>query len=316
MLPVDEQKMLHLSKVDAKRVFYADDTFFRLAFEAFERSKSGSALEALSNFSIVVIKPEALMLGRTQAILQFLLDHGFEFVLWEKIQLSDAQCEQIWRYQWNRATLDRIQLQSRMMTVAPSFVLIVKSDASCTGLPASVRLRALKGASNPALRSSDDLRTILKSPNRLVNFVHSTDEPADFVREMGCLFPMGELEKKFAEALKMQKMSQAQFPIDERGFSYVPNSQEALDWFLEICSEASQRTLLKTCLDGRNYPSLAFLSSIAKDAGVSVSDWQFMLNAALLIETEIPKSNSLISESGYAEWLTHNKAFQSSGSIQ
>jgi hypothetical protein len=54
--------------------------------------------------------------------------------------------------------------------------------------PASLRLAQRKGHSLPARRRPDDLRSVLRPPNQILNFVHVADEPADIVRELGIFF--------------------------------------------------------------------------------------------------------------------------------
>jgi hypothetical protein len=50
----------------------------------------------------------------------------------------------------------------------------------------------LKGGNDPAGRAPDSLRSVAGSPNRLLTMVHSSDDPADVVRELAVFLPWRE----------------------------------------------------------------------------------------------------------------------------
>jgi hypothetical protein len=92
---------------------------------------------------------------------------------------------EVWRYDWNVYTVDRLEYSTLRYTVTDVLVLALHDLAPDGRLPASVRLSELKGVDDPARRTDEHLRTALGSPNRILNFVHVADEPADVVRELG-----------------------------------------------------------------------------------------------------------------------------------
>lgn len=67
--------------------------------------------------------------------------------------------------------------------------------------PLSVRLTEQKGAAKETLRSKYHLRSILKPLNIILNYVHTADEPADVIREIGILCGTSELPNVYASIL-------------------------------------------------------------------------------------------------------------------
>ena len=97
----------------------------------------------------------------------------------------------LWRYQWNMATPQRQALQEQIMTSFDSLLVIVRRSSPIR-VPTTVYLTDLKGPSLPADRKPEHLRTVLNSTNPVLNFVHTADEPADVIRELGIYFDAGQ----------------------------------------------------------------------------------------------------------------------------
>jgi hypothetical protein len=62
------------------------------------------------------------------------------------------------------------------------------------------RLTRLKGGNDPAGRAPDSLRSVAGSPNRLLTMVHTSDDPADVVRELAVFLPWRERAALVASA--------------------------------------------------------------------------------------------------------------------
>jgi hypothetical protein len=69
------------------------------------------------------------------------------------------------------------------MCSTPSLFIGLRGSA-----PAALRLSERKGAADRSSRSSGDLREVLGARVPLINFVHTTDEAADVIREIGVYF--------------------------------------------------------------------------------------------------------------------------------
>jgi hypothetical protein len=105
----------------------------------------------------------------------------------------------LWLYRFNVASVDRVRLHDLVNTAGPALFLILRDDRHGPGdVPATVRLTDLKGPSRPARRRPDQLRSRLGVSDRLVNYVHTSDEPADLLRELGILVPPAERRGFFA----------------------------------------------------------------------------------------------------------------------
>jgi hypothetical protein len=64
----------------------------------------------------------------------------------------------------------------------------------------SRRLTRLKGGNDPSGRAADSLRSVAGSPNRLLTMVHTSDDPADVVRELAVFLPWRERTALVASA--------------------------------------------------------------------------------------------------------------------
>jgi nucleoside diphosphate kinase len=67
-------------------------------------------------------------------------------------------------------------------------MLWLRGDDATARQPASSRLTALMGSSDPGRRGPDTLRSTLGAPNRIFGCVHGADEPLDIHREAAILF--------------------------------------------------------------------------------------------------------------------------------
>jgi hypothetical protein len=170
-----------------KRDAFAVDIYFREAWADFVACFGARTTEILSSLGLLTFKPDAIVGRRMRQTIDYLAEQGFEIVGVRDVEFSRLASRELWRYNWNFATLDRIHLSTRMYGATNTLLLIVR-DLRCTGhVPGAVRLSALKGSAAAEKRAPHHLRTRLRSPHRLINFVHVADEPADIVRELAIL---------------------------------------------------------------------------------------------------------------------------------
>jgi len=171
-----------LTLLPDKRRLFAIDTYFREAY-----TELGSAETELRHAAVVVFKPDALAGRRIAPCLELLRAHGFRPVAARTFTYDRLLIRETWRYQFNVASDDRIDVVDLLLTAAPSLMTLLWDERPVGGCPASVRLGALKGPSDPALRSPGQLRYELGVVTALFNFIHTPDEPADVVRDLGLL---------------------------------------------------------------------------------------------------------------------------------
>jgi hypothetical protein len=178
-----------ITRIPLKADLYARETYFREASSDALNAFQQATFAILHDTALVLIKPDGLAARKTGALVDYLGCHGFSVVALENITLTGFMWRELWRYQLTAATLDRLAVNDLLFR-GGSLVLLLRQDAGAS-IPASVRLSGLKGPADPALQRDHCLRRYLRQPNRLFNFIHVADEPADVLRELGILLDSG-----------------------------------------------------------------------------------------------------------------------------
>lgn len=179
--PIDER----LSCDPAKRALFGCDSYFRDSWEDLLSVAGADAATALHNYGSLLLKPDAVAARRLEPAIDWLADHDVAIVGVARPRLTPQVIRALWQYQWNLATRSRRDLADRLMSMTESLLLVVRMSED--ELPATIRLTELKGPADPTQRQPGQLRHHLGNHNYLLNFVHTTDEPADLIREIGVL---------------------------------------------------------------------------------------------------------------------------------
>jgi nucleoside diphosphate kinase len=178
---VPRETLCSLTKSEEKRIAYSVDPYFR---HGVRRMPVAAALTT----TFVVLKPDAIAGRRAMTVVNELAGRGFSFIDASPFTFTPSLIRELWRYQYNVASWERIEIVDLMLPSSESLLLIVRDEQwEPGGLPAACRLAALKGPADPAKRKPTDLRSALNSPTPQFNFVHTADEPADVVRELAAM---------------------------------------------------------------------------------------------------------------------------------
>lgn len=164
-----------------KRAAYRLDPYAREGLDLFH---SPSDRAWLYTTTFVVIKPDAVAGRRGGLVLDILEEEGWKPFAARPFTFDPVLTREIWRYQFNAASRQRIAVVDHLLGSSPSLLVLLRDTRRTDGLPASVRLTAAKGAADPQAAHARDLRTRFGRVNGLFNFVHTADEPADLVREL------------------------------------------------------------------------------------------------------------------------------------
>jgi nucleoside diphosphate kinase len=176
-----------LTKSPEKQRLYRDDLEVRDALADFRAAFGADAESVLRGLAMLMFKPEAVKRGCLGAVLDFLAERELVPIASRLVDLDRGRCLALWRYQWNKATIDRVRLHVLTAAQVPWLAVVVRDAAQGDGVPPAVRLWGLKGPTDPARRHAGHLRTVLGMTNRMLGFVHTSDEPADVLREHGVL---------------------------------------------------------------------------------------------------------------------------------
>ncbi|MCE9667081.1 hypothetical protein LY474_04565 [Myxococcus stipitatus] len=178
----------HLSSLEEKRAAYALESYFRESLWDARVVLGERMLPILQRITLLVFKPEALVGRRVDGTMRFLADNGFTPIHYRPFTFTRPITREVWRFQWNASTLDKIDVSTLAFCALPTVMVVLRDDSSPLELPGSVRLKKRKGAAAPEARAPGTLRSVVSAPNRMITFVHTTDEPADVLREVGIFF--------------------------------------------------------------------------------------------------------------------------------
>jgi nucleoside diphosphate kinase len=177
-----------LTRMPAKAILYSLDTHFRAGWEDLVEVAGDASTALLQRHAFVLVRPDAVVSRRIEAILDWLSLHGFSIVDGIPVAVDRHQVRALWQFQWNVALRERRDACDALMGTCASLLLVIRDDdPSSPG--AAGRFRRLKGAADPALRRVGELRTVLGHRSRMLSLLHSPDEPADVVRELAILLP-------------------------------------------------------------------------------------------------------------------------------
>jgi hypothetical protein len=257
-----------------KRAFARDGHFTAALSDARHGWASTEALcHLLWNTASLLLRPDAIAGGRAANVLPVLRDLGLVPVAVAAVRLSLAQTRELWRYQANVSTPERLRLLDLLMTSGHSLYILFHDATRRVSAPATVHLTYLKGTAIVANRRKWHLRT-LAGPKvaNILSYVHVADDPADLIREIALLFP----KRRWLELLK-----QADQALDrtEDVRSLLGRLQAQLPRQL---LEHSNAILLK----GVTPPDVCAWGGILNTQGLSLSElearwrWQYIVEAS------------------------------------
>ena len=246
---------------------------------------------------MITFKPDAFAGQVVEPALRWLVDNGFRVVAARPVTFDRAMIRGIWFYQWNIASRDRKDVVDELLCAGESLVVALRFPGR---LDATRHLSTIKGPAVPQRRKPGQLRQVLASPSTLLNFVHTTDEAADLVRELGVYFPaerrrellaeMAEAGDRLPQALALASETQAGYPKAELRLGPVARSLGAQ---LDVREHPDLATDLDSVASGGR-PDWRRLLGDLERAGVSITQWQRLVLATGLIEMDVPTGEVLI----------------------
>lgn len=263
--------------VPGKAERYGDEVFFREAWRDIEAMAGEQAEEIAHVHALILFKPDGIAGRATQPALELLEEQGFIPVGGAVVELDRSLTRWLWLYRFNVASIERVWLHDLINSRSPSLLVALRDELAepSRSIPATVRLTDQKGPSRPERRRPDQLRARLGVSDRLINFMHTSDEPADLVREIGIL-----LDPPARKAVIEQMLRGEAWPTElveqrralEEG---VPaRSFELPDALGSICRQAQELTRVSDSGKGR-WSALAKLASTtqADDAAAITTLW-------------------------------------------
>lgn len=199
-----------LSSSTEKLTLYREDAyFFESWFDVQEELTDEQVRGLLLNHGSIIIKPEAFISGRALDILKFYRSRKFRPVAFRTIEFDRHMVRALWRFQLNAATRERLHLLDEWASLSKMVFVILQDTASTSEHAVSTKITQLRGHSNPQKHRSGELRMALGQEITMINFLHSADEPADMIRDLGVLLSTNGRRTVLREILKSDDCSTA-----------------------------------------------------------------------------------------------------------
>ncbi|ATY11310.1 hypothetical protein CU254_13180 [Amycolatopsis sp. AA4] len=303
-MPTTEQ-WRRLSVVPEKREVFGCDLYFREGWADVLSVFGDDAAEVLGGLAMLVAKPDAVVGRRLGPILEYLADNGFVPVATTRFGYTRHSMREVWRYDWHIYTVDRLQLCTFWYLTNDVLLFLARDVRPVAGLPATVRLSELKGVGDPAQRRPHHLRTKLNPPNRILNFVHVGDEPADIVRELTIFLDRPE-RLRFLEDLRAHlaedRTARARAEISALEADCPAHDLDldaTLTRLAPLAGEAAAARLRRVVADGDriSWDELAELVPFEK-----ADRWDVIVTASFVVHNERPVPHALLPAVSAEAW--------------
>jgi hypothetical protein len=308
-----------LTLVPSKRERFLDESYLRESWHSAREVLGEDLVPAVHGYAMLVLKPEAVIGRRGPRCLEFLESAGFRPVFAKRLRYTRHALREIWRYQWNIATLDRLALGDLLYGACDSLLVVLRDDEPDGRLPASVRLAGLKGSSLPWDRHDGHLRSVLGALNRMVVMVHCSDEPIDILREVGILFDADgrrevwcalHRDLRTGRTLHVRRELRAAEAAAPRFEISVGSAAQHLLGALSVHPDGRGEHAIELIRRFRDRPphtadGLSWAEWIVamRTGGIDESWWPSLLFASHHIRHDIPGATCVIAESGRERWL-------------
>lgn len=296
-----------LTDMADKAVLYALDPYFRDGLEDLGEAAGASLQQMALSHSLILLRPDAIACRKAQVIVEWLSRTAFALVDCLPVQVDRHQVRALWQYQWNCAVRERKDACDALMCSSPSLLLIVRDDSGeWRSGSAAARFAGLKGSADPALRRPTDLRAMLLHKSRMLSFIHSPDEAADFVRELAIFLDANARQPVYAKMLGgVQAPAEAVENAIQSLYRQLPERSlelgEALDRIAAsargaIGDEADREAVAGLVQRARAGGRLDWreLFSLLDRHGVAYEDWDRIVIAGHVITMDIAGKVALI----------------------
>jgi hypothetical protein len=230
----------------------------------------------LRRTGLAVFRPDALAHGKVPQILDYYARLDLRPFFCAVVEIKHPMIREVWRYQLNLASRERIRLLNLLFNASPS-ILVLFHAGEHTPVPCAAIMADCKGSTNPADRQGWELRAQLGSPHRVEVYVHTADEPADVVRDGGIMLG----PETFADAL-----------LEPR--------TETVAARIRALARDIGRDARRRSLDAG--PAGLAIPPDLHPAGGPVDRWQLIRELGSRCEMNAGPGRNLIPESGTDEW--------------
>jgi len=133
--------------------------------------------------TLIIIKPDALVLGVLGRIISMLEKNGLRIAGLKMLRLNKRQARSFYRVHKGKPFYKPLV---EFMTSNPCFVMVIEGKAAIS------RSRKLMGNTNPVEAGPGTIRKLYATDNRH-NAIHGSDSPGNAVKEVNFFFKKKEL---------------------------------------------------------------------------------------------------------------------------
>ncbi|WP_211205701.1 hypothetical protein, partial [Corynebacterium striatum] len=260
-------------------------------------------------------KPDGRVLGALPKLLTYMRDNGFVPFYYVEESMTFSEAREIWKFQWNIATIDRAAIFEELLGLGKQLTIFFYDMSRLPGdIPATVRLRTLKGSALKEYRDGSTLRDRIEAPNRVLTLIHAPDEPIDILRELGIRSPAKNLyfrlQSLFESALQTvggtRNVEENLLQIAQEDLVQYENWSKSLQE-PRIQAVVSQLKLEIDNLDDSALKKIddgALLRYFNRFFGTSQKDfevWDMLFTASFLVSHDLP-GVCRIDEDGVSGW--------------
>lgn len=157
-------------------------------WETVRRRVPNEPLDRLRECVFMLVKPDALVSGRSEALLAGMARAGWQVIHAEAtLTAGQRHFEEVYQYNLTIRNEQNMMcawwINSRLYAMGPSVALLVRVPSAPSGLTAHQQVKLLKGSSNPYKCSPGELRWEGGGTNLALNLLHSADDPISTARE-------------------------------------------------------------------------------------------------------------------------------------
>jgi nucleoside diphosphate kinase len=312
-----------LSCFPQKRALYAVDNYFVAGWATLTalRRQGAFALGRLWTLGSVLFKADTMLRGNGLRGTSFLEERGFQIRAVRAVVFSTELVEHFWRYSLGRLSRERIELLKRLQAVSPSLYLIVESAEDNSRLPCSLRLTELKGQTVLANRGAGTLRHMMGDPqSAFFNFVHTADEPADLVRELGLLFNESEREAVIRDVISGSKPDAegiygaltSQCPRSDLDFSRAVERLRDRVASANALSDGERADIYEAMhrLEGIGYEFWRYLRDRLSARGIQIDEMDDITIAGRLVALKQANQTAPFPSCEARHWENHNPSLE------
>lgn len=184
------------SNANFKKTIYKNEISYRMVISMAEMYWSCQYKKEMLRYGLMLIKPDALMMGKISEIFSILQEAGYELIYYVRKNIGSARSAELWKFSWVNASLECILVNQKLFSMHDSLILILRTHDT-SKKSACEMLTDLKGSAIESKRKPYQIREKIKPINYVLNYVHTSDDPDDFLREIGILLDWGELIQAF-----------------------------------------------------------------------------------------------------------------------